>query len=509
MSSLPLYLGINHEYGGLWAHLIEWSRASPQPASLEASSSSIRSTGSSPGPAGNALDGRLDSPPRPEVHSLPPAPDQQAWLATVFLSMAMPLYRDAASATTEIRPLTLHAFFELCHHLTARGLFPPHNLAWVIEHAMRGELRTVAVPPDETPWSPHFTWRRHHYQRSLPTGAFALETRTLAGLWQDRLGFRLCAPAGQRLPQPEDVIQVRVPVPGLKEEWLGRTGLGLAKVVGVALLHPEFLAAHERALDPTAHAFHSPQPSPGGSSPSRLASHMQEEYEEFVAEEEEREHRLRMGSSDNLVRDGDAAASASALSLSADGKNRPGAASSSSIKTLGAIGGGGLRPSLLDRDTQGKGHVHLLSCVRWDSGRGEATLLLDKADLRSLAAQGFHLVLLRTDSWLPICAPLPLKDDPGAACPLPQLQALQQQQQEGGEGMEVASPDGGGGGGGGSSSSSSSNGAAAGVMAGAPAASAASPREASGSSGHEEEGAEAGAGEDEAYSGKMNRTRTF
>ena len=364
---------------------------------------------------------------------------------------------------------------------------------------MRGELRTGAVPPDETPWSPQFTWRRHHYQRSLPTGAFALETRTLAGLWQERLGFRLCAPVGQRLPRPEDVIQVRVAIPGLEEAWLARTGAGLAKAVGVALLHPEFLATHERVLDPKNHTFHSPAPSPCDHSPSRLASHMQEEYEEFVTEEEDREHRLRNGSSDDLVRDAAAAAAAAAsssfgssgassggLSLAAEGKGRPRSASVGSIKALGAIGGGGLRPLLLDRETQTKGHVHLLSCVRWDSGSGEATLLLDKAELRALAAQGFHLVLLRTDSWLPLCAPLPLADDPSAACLLSRGQG--QGQGQGTEGMMdvvEASPDDGA--------------AAGGAVAGAPAAaSAGSPREASGSSGHEGEDLKS-----------MNRVKTY
>lgn len=511
MCSLPLYLGINHEYGGLWAHLIEWSRACPQPPPPQLLDASTGSGfgGGAPGGLGDGATRR-----KPEVHSLPPAPDQQAWLATVFLSMAMPLYRESAAATTEIRPLTLQAFFELCHHLGQRGLFPPHNVAWVIEHAMRGELRTVAVPPDETPWSPHFTWRRHHYQRALATGAFALETRTLAGLWQERLGFRLCAPAGQRLPRPEDVIQVRVPIPGLREAWLGRTGLGLAKVVGVALLHPEFCVTHERALDPKNHTlFHSPAPSPG-SCMSRMASHMQEEYEEFVAEEEEREHRLRMGSSDDLARAGAAASSAasSSASLAADAKHRAGAASVGSIRELGAIGGGGLRPLLLDRETQGKGHVHLLSCVRWDSGAGEASILLDKADLRALAFEGFHVSLLRTDSWLPLCAPFPLADDPGAACPIAQAlqqqleqqqpQQRQEQQEQGGDGMEVveaaASPENG------------QHGAGGGMTAAAPAASAASPREASGSSGHHDGGvAGAVGGDDGSYNAKMNRTRTF
>ena len=395
MSSLPTYLGVNHEYGGIWAHLVEWSRAPPlllEGAGEEGvdqmeSEKEEKGQGQGQGEEGG-MPGRTSSPapfifstPLPPTQHLPPAPDVQAWLSTVFLSIAMPLCRDCVHTHTEIRPLTLQAFFELCHYLVAHMDFPPHNLAWVIEHVMRGELKTSAVPPDATPWSPHYTWRQHYLPRAIPTGAFALETRTLAGLWQPKLGFRLCAPVGQRLPQPEDVTQLRLTVPWQQQQQqeqgvaaaeaeaitrLKATGVPLAKVVGAALLSPAFMAAHPEAFDPS--AYHVPFP--------------------------------RHGSSNSL------ATSSFSSSPPTNGANPHPAPEDK-----------GLRPLLLSKETQISGQVHLFSCVRWDSQTSLVTLLLPKSDLRELVGKGFHLCLLRTDSWHPLTKPFPLSDDPALLRP--------------------------------------------------------------------------------------------
>lgn len=376
MASLPVYLGVNHEYGGIWAHLVEWSRSPPimededgnvtppgggsspqrmQQRMQELEEEQVAEEQRTPSPP-HPMTKQLTNPdkPAPQQH-LPPAPDVQAWLATVFLSIAMPLCRDAVHAHTEIRPLTLQAFFELCHYLVVRMDFPPHNLAWVIEHAMLGELNTSAVPPDATPWSPHFTWRQHQLTRSVPTGAFSLETRTLAGLWQRKLGFRLCAPTGLKLPQPEDVTQLRLTLPVSGEEArLKATGVCLAKVVGVALVSPDFMAAHAEALDPSNH--HAPLPR-HGSSVSLAASLGSSPGSDFKEPEDK-----------------------------------------------------GLRPFFLERETQKSGNVHLFSCVRWDSQSSLVMLLLPKADLRELVAKDYHLLLIRTDSWHPLTKPFPLSD---------------------------------------------------------------------------------------------------
>ena len=391
MSSLPTYLGVNHEYGGIWAHLVEWSRAQPlllegtgeervddMEREKEEKEQQVDDIGmprrtSSPAPF-------IFSTPVPPTQHLPPAPDVQAWLSTVFLSIAMPLCRDCVQTHTEIRPLTLQAFFELCHYLVAHMDFPPHNLAWVIEHVMRGELKTSAVPPDATPWSPHYTWRQHNLPRAIPTGAFALEMRTLAGLWQPKMGFRLCAPVGQRLPQPEDVTQLRLTVPWqqLQQEQqheegagaaveaaaitqLNATGAPLAKVVGAVLLSPGFMAAHPDAFDPS--NYHVPLPRPRSNTSLATCTF--------------------------------------SSSPSANVANpRP------------VPEDQGLRPLLLSKETQKSGDVHLFSCVRWDSRTSLVTLLLPKSDLRDLVRKGFHLSLLRTDSWHPLTKPFPLSDDP-------------------------------------------------------------------------------------------------
>eukprot|EP00624_Nannochloropsis_granulata_P003089 evm.model.NODE_25722_length_19825_cov_36.388348.1 len=396
MSSLPTYLGVNHEYGGIWAHLVEWSRAQPlllegtgeervddMEREKEEKEQQVDDIGmprrtSSPAPF-------IFSTPVPPTQHLPPAPDVQAWLSTVFLSIAMPLCRDCVQTHTEIRPLTLQAFFELCHYLVAHMDFPPHNLAWVIEHVMRGELKTSAVPPDATPWSPHYTWRQHNLPRAIPTGAFALEMRTLAGLWQPKMGFRLCAPVGQRLPQPEDVTQLRLTVPWqqLQQEQqheegagaaveaaaitqLNATGAPLAKVVGAVLLSPGFMAAHPDAFDPS--NYHVPLPRPRSNTSLATCTF--------------------------------------SSSPSANVANpRP------------VPEDQGLRPLLLSKETQKSGDVHLFSCVRWDSRTSLVTLLLPKSDLRDLVRKGFHLSLLRTDSWHPLTKPFPLSDDPALQRP--------------------------------------------------------------------------------------------
>lgn len=364
MASLPLYLGVNHEYGGIWAHLIEWSRAAP------VMGGEGEKGGEGEGGGGRAeMDGEGDNKEKivnafagkdlaQLQQHLPPAPDVQAWLATVFLSIAMPLARDCVGNKTEIRPLSLHAFFELCHYLASHMDFPPHNLAWVIEHAMRGELKTAAVPPDATPWSPHYTWRQHHFlTRSVPTGAFALETRTLAGLWQRKLDFRLCAPLGQKIPQPEDVTQLRLVLPEVDEARFKLTGYPLAKVVGACLVSPDFMVEHAEALDPA--NYHLPERH-SGVSPSS--------------------------------------------SLSSSPPSKDGGGGEEEVEQ-------GLRPLLLKYDTQRTGQVHLFSCVRWDSQTSLVTMLLPKADLRELVDKEYHLILLRTDSWHPLTRPFPLSDE--------------------------------------------------------------------------------------------------
>ena len=115
------------------------------------------------------------------------------------------------------------------------------------QNVMRGELKTTAVPPEETPWPMANTWRRHNLPRAVSTSAFALETRTLAGLWQSRLGFRLCPPVGQPLPRPGDITELKVDIPDA-----GAYGFDLSRVVGVALVSPNFVVENAAALRPPA-----------------------------------------------------------------------------------------------------------------------------------------------------------------------------------------------------------------------------------------------------------------
>lgn len=392
MACLPTYLGVNHEYGGIWAHLIEWSRAppllleGPGEESLHLDMEKDESTPhrtSSPAPF---------TTPLPPTQHLPSGRDVQAWLSTVFLSIAMPLCRDCVLTHTEIRPLTLQAFFELCHYLVAHMDFPPHNLAWVIEHAMIGELTTAAVPPDKTPWLPQYTWRQQQLSRAVPTGAFSLEMRTLAGLWQPKLGFRLCAPVGHRLPRPEDVTQLRLTVPWRQqlpcegresaealavqaESCLKATGVPLAKVVGAVLVSPAFLATHAEAFDPSNHYVQMPPHGCSHTACTFSSSPSKTGHEPHPTPENQ-----------------------------------------------------GLRPLLLAPAAQKSGDVHLFSCVRWDSRTSLVTLLMPKDDLRQLVARSFHLCLLRTDSWQPLTKPFPLSDDP--ALLRPHIHAHMQEMQE-------------------------------------------------------------------------------
>jgi hypothetical protein len=184
---------------------------------------------------------------------------------------------------------------------------------------------------------------------------------------------------GLKLPQPEDVTQLRLTLPSNGQDArLKATGVSLAKVVGVALISPEFMANHAQALDPANYSV----PLPRHGSSSSLAASLSSSPGSDHKEPEDK----------------------------------------------------GLRPLFLDRDTQKSGNVHLFSCVRWDSKSSMAMLLLPKADLRELVAKGYHLLLIRTDSWHPLTKSFPLSDN--AALQQDDM-LVQQQEAAGASAMEV------------------------------------------------------------------------
>ena len=108
----------------------------------------------------------------------------QAWLTTAFLSIAMPVPREADLLSSESRPLTLHAFLELCHHVTNHLDYAPHLIAVLLEvsrglrvgvgvRVRYGSQGQVALSPNTTTWTSPRTPNppgREHYARRAPHG---------------------------------------------------------------------------------------------------------------------------------------------------------------------------------------------------------------------------------------------------------------------------------------------------------------------------------------------------
>jgi hypothetical protein len=77
--------------------------------------------------------------------SPPLSADVEAWLVTVFLSIAAPLERESELRTTEARPLTLNAFFELIAYLIQHLNFPVHIVVDMLEVRGRGFAQALLV----------------------------------------------------------------------------------------------------------------------------------------------------------------------------------------------------------------------------------------------------------------------------------------------------------------------------------------------------------------------------
>lgn len=236
---------------------------------------------------------------------------------------------------------------------------------FVCQPLLLGQMETVAIPPDQSPWPTSMSWRARKWQspKVLNCQAFALEVRTLLGLWIPQLGFCVCPPPGVTVPSPADILTVDVTFASTRGRLDRKSVVSvLLPTVGAALVSPTFAERYSALLGPT--------------SDSAMAWEVP-----------------------------------SSMSASTD-------LSSSSPPPAPES----LRSHLLSAEAQKEGHVHLLSAVRWDSTQSLLQFMIGREDLQALVGKGFKVLVLRTDSWKALTTPvdltMPAEDDGGKAEPM-------------------------------------------------------------------------------------------
>lgn len=280
-----------------------------------------------------------------------------AWLWRLLLSILAPAKREPAGTLREVQGINLHAWFPALERVLELG-YPKHLVCGIIESTVKGAVIEVAAQwPKSSP--SNVADSSDSIRSKVDLSPFRQDLKSSAALWAPALGLPIpILPLATAIKRYSIKMDCRDEFSDMPDQLAGMFGGLFGAMGGKANSMSKMMA------------FMSHHPHW-----EVLAVFLSKEYPETG------EVRSRL------------------LGLKEAKKGGQGGSSKAGPTTT------------TNEPTRIGDSFQLITVIDWDRPSQKVVIRLDPADAKKMVKQGWHAVLVRTDSWIPFGAPTKLSKD--------------------------------------------------------------------------------------------------